>query len=189
MKIALTGASSTGKTTIAKKLLDNDIFKKLITQECHFFTVDARSILRANKFLSIDCMTINEKKQFQYMYLKKKLEQEGNQINYLTDRSFVDLAAYWYEIDIETLNSKESNDYYTQCKKAALQYDIHFYFPFDVIRFDEDGYRSTNMDYNKKIDNNILRFLNLWNINYIIINQSDINGRINIILNEIMKFL
>jgi len=169
-------------------LVDNEIFAKIQSNSQNaFLTIDARSILRSKQFSGLDAMTHQEKKQFQKIYLEEKLKKENHKTNYLTDRSFVDLAAYWHEINSETCAIKECSNYYNTCQVAVLRYDIHFYFPFGIIDFNPDSYRSSNLDYNRRIDNNILYFLSLWDIDYIVMNESNIDSRVNIVLNKILE--
>lgn len=188
MRIAFAGASSTGKTTVAKRLLENEMFSNLIGDSKDLFlTIDARSILTSKKFSCLDNMTHNEKKHFQEIYLKEKIKKEKFKDNYLTDRSFVDLAAYWRENDPEVRTSGESGNYYKKCKLNVVRYDIHFYFPFGTIRFTPDGFRSFDLDYNKSIDKNIRYFLELWDINYVVMNELDIESRVHVVLNKMSQ--
>lgn len=170
-------------------LVDNEKFSKIQDSSINsFLTVDARSILSSKQFSGLDVMSSGEKKQFQEIYFEEKLKKENHKTNYLTDRSFVDLAAYWCEIDFEAFdNAKESANYCDACKVAALRYDLHFYFPLGIIDFDHDGYRSVDLDFNSRVDNNILYYLNLWDINYIVMNDGNLENRINIVLNKILE--
>jgi nicotinamide riboside kinase len=179
MKIAITGSSSTGKTTLAISLLNENRFHKYAT---NFLSADARSLLIKGGFKNMDNMTTRQTMMFQtqYFYRKKKIENE--QSNFITDRSFIDIAAYWFIRDSINEPRKIQNKLIDLCKIENQKYDFLIYLPFGLIEFENDGYRSKNLDFHRTIDNQIKIFLEQWNTNYIALNTNILTQRINTVL-------
>src|SRR5437773_680930 len=100
MKIALTGSSSTGKTTLAHLLTDHEVLSEL-----KYVTADSRALLEKMGYRSMDRMTRDQLREFQTAYLECKLNIEGNIESYITERSTVDVAAYWLVRDAFDLPS------------------------------------------------------------------------------------
>ena len=182
MKISLTGSSSTGKTTLAMGLMSSEKFKKIVSK---FIYVDGRNILKQMGCQHMDKMSREQQKKFQLEYYKKKLELEENQDNYLTDRSFVDIAAYWLVRDTYDQSSQEQNLLLKPCKNLALKYDYTFYLPTGIIDFEKDGYRPERPEFNELVDNKIRNFLKEWKINYYTIKDKSLTKRLNFILKTI----
>ena len=78
MRISLTGASSTGKTTLAMALLANKEFSKFATKIIH---VDGRKLLIEMGCQSMDSMSREQQKSYQLNYYNKKVELEEININ------------------------------------------------------------------------------------------------------------
>jgi predicted ATPase len=161
MKIALTGSSSTGKTTLANCLRTHPEFRRRLPD---FVTTDARRILDSLGHANIDNMDPQSLRQFQQLYLARKLELETGKDNYLTDRSFVDVAAYWIERDARDLPPSEYDGLVETCRSAADRYDLHVFLPFGVIPFKSDGYRSHDMEAHGRIGDRISKLLDTWGV-------------------------
>lgn len=182
MRIALTGSASTGKTTLAKHLLKNPIFSKKIDK---FITADARQLLRERGFRSTDSMPREQLRQFQIDYFNRKRELELGEDNYLTERSFVDVAAFWVQRDTYDKTLEEQNLLVIPCREESQKYDVHFYAPVDLIKFEPNGYRSEDMEFRRRIDWQIRCFLSEWGIEYVTLDTSDIKERVIIVLRSI----
>ena len=185
MKIALCGVSSTGKTTLAKTLLENPIFRNSVN---NFISVDGRQLLDLMGCKRMDNMNRHQTKEYQIKYFKNKLISEANQSQFITDRSYIDIAAYWLVRDTFDTSESEQNILLKPCKMLSKKYDIHFYLPFGLIEFERDGYRPENNTFNKKIDNQINQFLDKWQITHCKINVVEISKRVEIVLNAIKNF-
>jgi nicotinamide riboside kinase len=185
MKIAFTGTASTGKTTLVNELLKNEEFKRF---KLKFVTTDARSILESLGFKQMDLMTKQQRIDFQKFYFEKKKELESNIDNYITDRSFVDVASYWF---IRDLNGKQSpkDKIIEEARIISKSYDLHFYFPYGIIPFDNDGYRSKDEIQRKEIGTQIFKFLKEWGISYIELNESDINKRVQRVIDVLNQLI
>lgn len=175
MKIAFTGTSSTGKTTTVLRLVKSGILSKLKLR--HLELPDTRKILGKK----IDELTDEEKLAYQEQRFYDKIRFESACDEYIVERSYVDLLAYRSLISpYPTIT--EINKHIQQAKK----YSIHFFFPHDVIPYDEDGFRPTNK-YSENVSNKIQEILKCYEIQYVTLDEINIELRCNIIENEILK--
>lgn len=174
MKIAFTGSSSTGKTTLAMSLKEDARFRVLLQ---NFITIDARSLLKEYGFRGLDNMSTQDRIRFQRLYLERKLLLENGEDGYLTDRSFIDVAAYWLEVDAASTEASDVGSYVECCRKAANRYDIHFYFPFGLFQFEADGYRSEQACFNERIDSRISQLIREWGIEVVNLDMKDLTAR------------
>ncbi len=179
MKIAFTGSSSTGKTTLAKRLMESQQFIGLVGE---FITEDARSLLKSLGHASVDDMSRKEMRKFQECYFEQKSVNEANRENYLVDRSFVDVAAYWLIRDGFDLPLSKQKEFEGKCRKLAENYDLHIHFPFGQIPFDSDGYRSEDQGFHSRIAEKIYDLLQDWGLKFISIESSDLELRLQQVL-------
>jgi len=182
LRIAITGSSSTGKTTLVKALLKHDQFNLKIKS---FLNVDARSLLGKMGFQSMDLMNREQLKIFQLEYFKNKREVELGNDDYITDRSFVDVAAYWKQRDTLDQPTIEQDRLIAPCREEASKYNLHIYLPFGLFKFESDGYRSDDNDLHNRIDAQIKLYLKCWELRYITLNTADIQERVEISLRAI----
>jgi nicotinamide riboside kinase len=181
MRVALTGSSSTGKTTLSNSLMEEPEFLKHVDT---FLTTDARSLLKAMGHKSMDNMRRDELRQFQRTYLARKQEIEAGLSRYLTDRSFVDVAAYWLRRDAPGLDPEEVEPVVSACRAGAGKYDLHIYCPFGLFPFKPDGYRSDNIEYHREIGEQIASLLSDWGLKFITLDTPDHQERIARVLAE-----
>lgn len=184
MKVALTGSSSTGKTTLARKLMEDHRFVGIVHE---FVTEDARSLLRSLGHTSMDNMSREDLRQFQKLYLNQKSTNEEHRESFLVDRSFVDVAAYWLVRDSFDLPLREQASLESECKALANAYDLHVHFPFGQIPFKRDGYRSEDLTFHQKIADKIHSLLVNWGVRYVTICSSNLEERIQQVLSEVKK--
>jgi nicotinamide riboside kinase len=176
MKIAFTGASSTGKTTLAKALFNDRVIRRVL---CEHLSVDARTILNDMGHKSMDKMSKSQLQKFQLLYLDRKLILEKDKENFLVERSFVDIAAYWIERDSTEAPNNTTELLIKECKNQSKKYDLHVYFPFGVIDFEEDGYRSLDMESHFNIDARIIKLLNQWKLQPVLtLNYPELSKRV-----------
>lgn len=185
MKIALCGASSTGKTTLAKKLIENPFFKNIVNK---FISVDGRHLLDVMGCTNMDKMNRNQTREYQFKYFEHKIQSELNQFKFITDRSYIDISAYWIVRDAFDVSESEQNKLLNPCKKLSNNYDLHFYLPFGLIEFERDGYRPESNTFNKKIDSQIKLYLKKWKITHCKIDVVDISKRVETVINAIQEY-
>jgi nicotinamide riboside kinase len=182
MKIALTGASSTGKTTLARSLMNESEFCRHVDA---FLTTNARGLLERMGHKHMDLMRREELLQFQRDYLAQKQQMEEGRDRYLTDRSFVDVAAYWLRRDAIELGPEQQAEVVEVCRVAAQRYDLHVYCPFGLVGFESDGYRSENQQHHREIDAQIASFLSEWGVRFIKLDTIDHGERVARVLAEV----
>lgn len=184
MKISLTGSSSTGKTTLVRALMDNPEFSKYAFK---FLSVDGRRLLKKLGFNHMDSMSREQLMDFQLQYFAMKIQNELCQKEFITDRSFVDVASYWIVRDTFDKSEAEQNILLIPCMAESQEYDITFYLPFGAIPFQADGYRPESFEFNSRIDNEIQLFLDKWKINYCRLDSGNLSDRVSMVLNELAK--
>ena len=182
MRIALTGASSTGKTTLAGSLMREPWFRQHVDD---FLTTNARGLLERMGHKSMDRMRRDELRQFQRGYLLLKQQMEEGRNRYLTDRSFVDVAAYWLRRDATELAPELRAELVEVCRVAARRYDLHVYCPFGAVEFEPDGYRSDDVRSHGEIGEQIASLLSEWGIKFITLDTADHEERIARVLAEV----
>src|SRR5258708_39608971 len=89
LRIAITGASSTGKTTLTKALMRDRRFSSIVET---LIPERARTLLESLGHASFDEMAREELRDLQHRLFLLKLEEESKSDSYLVDRSFVDMS-------------------------------------------------------------------------------------------------
>jgi len=186
MKVALTGSSSTGKTTLALCLHTDATFLLRIP---HYITTDAGALLRSLGHSRIDSMQAHELRRFRECYFAKKTELEFGRDNYLTDRSFVDVAAYWIELDAANLSAAERRPLVEQCRRAATIYDLHVYCPFGQIPFARNNCRLESVAFHERIDRRIRVLLRDWGCRVVPLDVVDLADRVNAVKRAVSSCL
>jgi len=175
MKIAFTGSSSTGKTTLAK-LLET---KKIVQ---NYITTNNRELMKEYNIKNIDEFSKDNYVLFQKDIINNKKIIESKYNTFVTDRTYIDTIAYLLSKDC--LN----NTLYLECIDNMSIYDIVFYIPFGKIEFENDGFRSNNEDMNSLVDRYIRETLDKANIKYYTVNEISIDDRLSYILKIIGKY-
>lgn len=175
MRIALTGASSTGKTTLANALVSDSEFQKYATK---IIKVDARRIIESYGCRNIDEMTRDQLQDFEINYFAIKKTLEDSEQDYLAERSFIDIAAFWIVRDTWDLTPQVQNRLLEPCRIENMRYDLTVYLPFGLFPFEYDGYRSELLDFHKAIDKQILNFLNEWKMPFVSLYDIQIRQRV-----------
>jgi nicotinamide riboside kinase len=182
MRVALTGSSSTGKTTLAKKLLEVPEFRVHVDK---FLTTNARGLLDEMGHHSMDRMRPDDRRSFQRAYFRKKQEMEEGQDRFVTDRSFVDVAAYWLRRDAPDRSPEEQAELVRPCSVAAQRYVLHVYCPFGVLQFEPDGYRSEDLKHHQEIDAQTTTFLKDWGLRFVTLDTPSLDERVERVLQEL----
>jgi len=183
VRIALTGASSTGKTTLLTDLLATAAFRnaKIVRSQ-----LDIRKILDS---MGIRADGVNatgrQLRAFQWALLEEKIRQEGGLTSFITDRSTVDMASYWIIRDAVNGIDDEGRKYLRKCQSYASEFDFHVHLPFGKVPFNDDGQRPTDRDYNEKSCETMKELLEAWAIPHVTLSETDPQGRVA----EVLKFL
>ncbi|MCK4623340.1 MAG: ATP-binding protein [Desulfuromonadales bacterium] len=183
MRIALTGASSTGKTTLLNDLLMTPMFKQhgIINVQLNIRgiidTIGIQADGRGTNY--------RQRRKFQWTLLEKKTLQESSHVSYVTDRSTVDMAAYWIVRDTKGPLDTEGEKYLTKCREIASKYDFHIHLPFGAIPFVSDGQRPSSEIYNKKTCEAMKGLLEQWELPHISLTQSGREERVE----EVVSYL
>jgi len=158
MKIALAGSAGTGRTTIARKLSEVIAHPSL--------TNLAKTILKDFGFQYGMGQTVEQflcTPKRQNMLFDNKSVMESHYENFVTDRSWIDLAAYC----IQGMHVDENFDitsYVENCKLEAEKYDVIVHIPWGRQPLTPDGTRTTNPWFQLIIDSIIFRLSGLWQI-------------------------
>lgn len=172
MKIFLTGAHGTGKSTINNRLVNELKLNQLDSITNKF--AKTKNIFKNSELLL----------EFQTKFTIYCLNHYINDDNFISSRYLADMYAYCkYEYDKGFKEYKTFMDLLLQSAKYAKGYVIYVPIMFDIEGSD---IRSSNKDFQKEIDNNIKEFLNLANIEYYTIKTLD--NRIDEIMSYIKEF-
>jgi len=161
MKIALAGSAGTGRTTIAKQVaLSIDHFP---------LTNLAKSILRSEGFRYGTEQTVEEflatKERQVYLYQCKK-EKEGELEDFVTDRSWLDLAAYCI-YGMQNNTDFDISAFINDCKDEVEKYDAIIHIPWGRQPLQPNGTRTINPWFQFMIDSIICRLANQWKVQMI----------------------
>ncbi len=180
-KIAFTGASSTGKTTLAKALMARDEFTGVIPNYIH---INANSLATELNLPTFNQQSIEQRRYFRHTYFKKKLALENDQASFITDRSFIDIASYWVLSD-NLMRPSHWRFLLDPCKNLSNNYDIHFLFPLGRTPFTLDPKRSPSPLFHLASERLIRFYLSQWRIDFIEIVSDTIDKRVD----EILKWV
>lgn len=142
MKISIVGSHGTGKTTTAQMIAD---------QLDYNFIPDVVADAFKNKF------EINENTppETQFWILTKQIELQRN-----TPESWVMEKSLWDNIIYGSFSIKDKKviDVIENIVLKNAEYDIVFYLPIEFA-IEDDGLRSTNIEFQKSIDDKLLKYL------------------------------
>lgn len=168
-RVALVGASSTGKTTVYE-LLKNKLPKWDFINE-------------STRHVSSYGFPINEEgtNETQLAISNFHLKSLLTPNNLILDRCYLDLVVYTKELD--NIDSSTLNFIVDTWKDVYRQYTHYIYFPIEFGAV-EDGQRSTNEEWRKRVDRRFLSYLETYKPLYITVTGSPMQ-RVNQILNFI----
>lgn len=140
-RVIITGASGVGKTTLVEALtplLSLPVIPELARDIC--------------KQLGYDTICdVPNQEEFKKTVLKTQIEKEEELGSFLADRSALDFWVLWQRWNICTAMSYDTESYYQLVKKQTQKYTHIIYIPPMFPPFD-DGFRWTDLDYQKQID-------------------------------------
>ena len=161
MKIGFTGASGTGKTTLARALSDKYNLK-LITD-----------IARTSPGARFNMLTSNSQKSNQFIILNT-LQFWAEQENIVSDRTVLD--AYLYTKD---LTSIEYNFAQSILEKNLKLYNLIIYCPYYKWDVKDEGVRNLDPKYQYDFCYRTQKHLDWHNIDYLTMKNVSIDERMN----------
>ena len=182
MRIAFTGASGTGKTSVARCFVQSDANRSL---GYSVVGVDSRLLLSSLGLASVHDMPSSVYRVFQTMYLSQKLLVEEAAYRYLTERSFADCLAYWRVHCAETAAPSENELIESICKANISRYDMHFFFPTDTILLVEDGFRNTREEYHREFERVLMDILDDCNIEAVRMPHASVTERVDFFIGHL----
>ena len=161
MKIALSGSAGTGRTTIAKRIASAINYNPL--------TNLAKSLLKDEGFRYGTDETVEEflatpVRQLKLFQLKQMKESELE--NFVTDRSWIDLAAYCIQ-GMQTRTDFDISSFIEDCRTEVEKYDAIIHIPWGRQPLQPNGTRTINPWFQFVIDSIICRLANQWQIQMI----------------------
>ena len=153
MKIAIIGAQGVGKTTLAQQI-NKDYPELKILPEAARLAQKAGYKLDHTATVETELWLIN-----------KQIELESSEDDWVADRCCIDLFAY-----LQYLFSKESNLIEFANKTLVPKfssYDFVIYLPCGEFPIEDDGLRTTDIIFQKNIDNQIRDILEKHKIQFI----------------------
>ena len=153
MKIAIIGAQGVGKTTLAQQInKDYPLFK--ILPEAARLAQKAGYKLDHTATVETELWLIN-----------KQIELESLEDNWVADRCGIDLLAY-----IQFLFSQELNliEFATKTLVPKFSnYDLVIYLPSGEFEIEDDGIRTTDIKFQKDIDDQIKGILEKHKVKFV----------------------
>lgn len=180
MKIALTGTSSTGKTQLMAGLVTELANNGIVLNIC---SVDTRALITARGLQEDIKDAKGAQKDFQDELFRLKVNTESSHDSFISDRSFIDLAAY-YLARCDPSDSYAIR-YRSMCINEALRYDLHIYLPIGRIPFVADGFRPERDDFNVKVDGLLHEMLLMNAFKYVKMPTANNNECIEVIKNAL----
>lgn len=153
MKIAITGAQGVGKTTLAQQINKDYPLLKILPEA-------ARLAQKAGYKLDHTATVETE-----LWLISKQIELESEEDNWVADRCGIDLLAY-----IQYLFSQEFNliEFATKTLIPKFSnYDLVIYLPSGEFAIEDDGLRTTDIKFQKDIDNQIKDILEKHKIKFV----------------------
>jgi len=161
MKIALSGSAGTGRTTIARKLSQIVGYPSL--------TNLAKAILRDDGFkygmgLPVEQFLCTPDRQG--MLAENKRVMESHYDDFVTDRSWLDLAAYCVQGMLEK-EKFDISEFLNECQEEVEKYDIIIHIPWGRQPLESNGTRTIDPWFQFIIDSIICRLAMLWDVKLI----------------------
>ena len=153
MKIAIIGAQGVGKTTLAQQI-NKDYPQLKILPEAARLAQKAGYKLDHTATVETELWLIN-----------KQIELENGDENWVADRCGIDILAY-----IQYLFSQENKliEFATKTLVSKFSnYDLVIYLPSGEFAIEDDGLRTTDVKFQKEIDDQIRDILEKHKIQFI----------------------
>ncbi|OPX90073.1 MAG: Cytidylate kinase [Pelotomaculum sp. PtaB.Bin104] len=169
MKIGISGAQSTGKTTLARALSEK-LGLPLIEEQAR---VAAREFGYKNLKATKEQPALGRQFQWRCLMLQMAAEDHCPE-GFISDRTVLDNAVYWMKWNSRWSESKENMLFYRTVEDRVGKYDFIVYVPLEIPLV-ADGFRSTGRDYQEEIDFMIRLFLMSYTKSFITVTGDLVN--------------
>jgi deoxyadenosine/deoxycytidine kinase len=172
MRIGLAGTMSVGKTTLAKALGELDQFKDYNVQT------------ERSKYLRDLGIPLNTDSTLpgQFVFLAERAT-ELLYSNIITDRTIWDVCAF--TLGAKSIDEFDKRTFVEAAMMLRNQYDLVVYVSPNGVEVEDNGVRTTDLDYRNKIDNVIKLSLEEFKPNKLITVEGTTEQRIATILQNI----
>jgi nicotinamide riboside kinase len=150
MKIGFCGTMSVGKTTLVKALKKLPEFKNYT-----FRTERSKYLMELGIPLNTDSTV-----KGQTIFLAERAS-ELMQENIITDRTVIDVMAF--ALSATSISHIQAEDFVTFSNHLIPEYDYLFYVSPEGVEVEDNGVRTTDLEYRKKIDTEIRILLRKYN--------------------------
>jgi predicted ATPase len=180
MRIGFTGSHSTGKTSVAKTIADENPFWAFVPSTARKVADAGLGVNREADHLSQMITTLSR-------FVDESRAHEGGFGYTVSDRTPLDSLAYTrYQMD-NVWTGNELNDFYWDYSKkfvieAMKVYDHVFYFPVGAFALTLDGLRENDESYRSDIDAIIRALLIELNIDAIIVPDGTVEERTDFVM-------
>lgn len=157
MRIAITGAQGTGKTTLAVRMA-----RKLglpLIPEC------SREVAREMGIVHLSQLSVEGFARFEKLCMESQLRHERGQASFVSDRCTLDSAVYWLKWLGQVRPQEETESFVNVARENMPSYNYVFYLPVEFSP-SGDGFRSTDQNYQREVDAYFLRLLREWEVEY-----------------------
>jgi len=150
MKIGFCGTMSVGKTTLVKALKKLPEFKNYT-----FRTERSKYLMELGIPLNTDSTV-----KGQTIFLAERAS-ELMQENIITDRTVIDVMAF--ALSATSISHIQAEDFTNFANHLIQEYDYLFYVSPEGVEVEDNGVRTTDLEYRKKIDIEIRILLRKYN--------------------------
>lgn len=179
MRIGIVGSGGTGKSGLANSISNkfniSFLQSKMITRDIlNKYDYKWDSGIYVERFLAL--------KSCQIEIFSRTVEKEKENLNFVSDRTSIDLAAYSI---LELNNSIDVVDnIVNMCKEHAKKYTHLIFCPWGIVPIEDNSLRTLNPWYQFTIHSIMLGLLQEWKLDYFLVKSTGDNR-----LEEIMEYL
>jgi len=172
MKIGLTGTMSVGKSTLAKALGEIDQFK------------DYETATERSKYLRDQGISLNTDSTLKgQLVFAAERSIELMKENIITDRTVYDVSAF--TLSAKSIGWTEKRYFTELLMQLRDDYDIIIYVSPEGVDIEDNGVRTVDVEYRKKIDTTICEMLTTFPPKKLIKVSGSTEERINTIISQL----
>jgi nicotinamide riboside kinase len=172
MKIGLTGTMSVGKSTLAKALGEIDQFK------------DYETVTERSKYLRDQGISLNTDSTLKgQLVFAAERSIELMKPNIITDRTVYDVSAF--TLSAKSIGWTEKRYFTELLMQLRDDYDVIIYVSPEGVDIEDNGVRTVDVEYRKKIDTTICEMLTTFPPKKLIKVSGSTEERINTIISQL----